>query len=143
MIFAMNIKKVTFFFIVLGLTVGLFAQPVSRFKEGERVVFLGNSITDGGHYHSFIWLYYMTRFPNTNLRIMNAGIGGNTVLDMYKRLDGDVLSKNPTTLVVTFGMNDSGYLEYNGDDGDGFGEEKYRETCENFKLLEKRLKKLG
>lgn len=143
MIFAMNIKKVTFFFIVLGLTVGLFAQPVSRFKEGERVVFLGNSITDGGHYHSFIWLYYMTRFPNTNLRIMNAGIGGNTVLDMYKRLDGDVLSKNPTTLVVTFGMNDSGYLEYNGDDGDGFGEEKYRETCENFKLLEKRLKKLS
>lgn len=39
-----------------------FAQTVKPFKEGERAVFLGNSITDGGHYHSYIWLYYMTRF---------------------------------------------------------------------------------
>ena len=28
------------------------------------MVFVGNSITHGGHYHSFIWLYYMTRFPD-------------------------------------------------------------------------------
>ena len=41
-----------------------FAQTVKPFKEGERAVFLGNSITDGGHYHSYIWLYYMTRFPD-------------------------------------------------------------------------------
>lgn len=41
-----------------------FAQTVKPFKEGDRAVFLGNSITDGGRYHSFIWLYYMTRFPN-------------------------------------------------------------------------------
>ena len=33
-----------------------FAQTVKPFKEGERAVFLGNSITDGGHYHSYIWL---------------------------------------------------------------------------------------
>lgn len=142
MIYTMNItKRFTSIFIALGITVGLFAQPVSQFKEGERVVFLGNSITDGGHYHSFIWLYYMTRFPNRDLRIMNAGIGGNTALDMYKRLDGDVFSKDPTTLVVTFGMNDSGYMEYNGEDGARFGEEKYKETYDNFKLLEERLKK--
>lgn len=120
-----------------------YSQNLHQFKEGERIVFLGNSITDGGRYHSFIWLYYMTRFPNRDLRILNAGIGGNTALDMYKRLDGDVFSKNPTTLVVTFGMNDSGYLEYNGDDGAKFGEEKYRETYENFKLMEERLKGLS
>ena len=35
-----------------------FAQTVKPFKEGDRAVFLGNSITDGGRYHSFIWLYY-------------------------------------------------------------------------------------
>lgn len=136
-------KKIILFFISLTITTGLISQSVSQFKQGERVVFLGNSITDGGHYHSFIWLYYMTRFPNRDLRILNAGIGGNTALDMYKRLDGDVFSKNPTTLIVTFGMNDSGYLEYNGDDGAKFGEEKYRETYENFKLLEGRLKGLS
>ena len=39
------------------------AQTVAPFKDGDRAVFLGNSITDGGHYHSYIWLYYMTRFP--------------------------------------------------------------------------------
>lgn len=136
-------KKIKLFFICLTITGGLFSQSVSQFKEGNSVVFLGNSITDGGHYHSYIWLYYMTRYPNMDLRIMNAGIGGNTVLDMYKRLDGDVCSKNPSTLVVTFGMNDSGYLEYNGEDGARFGEEKYSETYENFKLLERRLQKLS
>ena len=29
-----------------------FAQTVKPFKEGDRAVFLGNSITDGGRYHS-------------------------------------------------------------------------------------------
>ncbi|MGO3653801.1 MAG: hypothetical protein ACTJFN_05470, partial [Sphingobacterium sp.] len=42
------------------------AQQISPFGDGDRVVFLGNSITDGGHYHSFIWLYYLTRFPDMN-----------------------------------------------------------------------------
>ena len=92
------------------------AQTVAPFKDGDRAVFLGNSITDGGHYHSYIWLYYMTRFPYMDLRVMNAGIGGETAGDMYKRLDGDVFSKRPTVLTVTFGMNDTGYMEYNGDD---------------------------
>ena len=44
------------------------AQTVAPFKDGDRAVFLGNSITDGGHYHSYIWLYYMTRFPYMDLR---------------------------------------------------------------------------
>ena len=33
------------------------AQQVLPFKNGDKVVFMGNSITDGGHYHSYIWLY--------------------------------------------------------------------------------------
>ena len=38
-------------------------------------------------------------------------------------------------------MNDSGYMEYNGEEGAQFGEDKYNETYENFKLLESRLKR--
>ena len=137
----MSIKiRITLLLIVFVTAFSMYSQSVSRFSDGERVVFLGNSITDGGHYHSFIWLYYMTRFPNKDVRIMNGGIGGNTALDMYKRLDGDVFSKSPTTIVVTFGMNDTGYFEYNWDNSDQFGEKKYQETYNNFKLLEKRLK---
>ena len=73
---------------------------------------------------------------------MNAGIGGETAGDMYKRLDGDVFSKRPTVLTVTFGMNDTGYMEYNGDDAGAFGEKKYRECYDNFKKMEKRLQTL-
>ena len=119
-----------------------FSQTVKPFEEGERAVFLGNSITDGGHYHSYIWLYYMTRFPNMNLRIFNGGIGGDTAFDMNKRLDGDIFSLNPTALMVTFGMNDSGYFEYNGDKPKEFGEQKYQESIENYQQMEKRFKEL-
>lgn len=118
------------------------AQQIAPFKEGDRAVFLGNSITDGGHYHSYIWLYYMTRLPYMDVRVYNAGIGGETAGDMFKRLDGDVLSKRPTVLTVTFGMNDTGYMEYNGDDARAFGEKRYRECYDNYKKMEKRLQTL-
>lgn len=119
-----------------------FAQTVKPFKEGDRAVFLGNSITDGGHYHSYIWLYYMTRFPNMNLRVFNGGIGGDTAFDMNKRLDGDIFCLEPTVLMVTFGMNDSGYFEYNGDKPKEFGEQKYQESIKNYRQMEKRFKDL-
>src|SRR5690606_8676706 len=104
------ILYVLFFF--LPSTV-LQAQKIKPFVNNDRIVFLGNSITDGGHYHSYIWLYYMTRFPAMNLSVFNAGIGGDRAIDMVERLDGDVFSKQPTVLITTFGMNDSGYFEYN------------------------------
>jgi len=61
---------------------------------------------------------------------------------MNKRLDGDIFSKNPTVLMVTFGMNDSGYYEYNGDNAKEFGEQKYQESIKNFQQMEKRFKEL-
>lgn len=118
------------------------AQEIKPFKEGDRVVFLGNSITDGGHYHSYIWLYYMTRFPEMRLKVFNGGIGGDTAYDMNKRLDNDIFSKDPSVLVVTFGMNDSGYFEYNGDNAKEFGEQKYRESIMNFENMVDRFKGL-
>ncbi|MDR1092030.1 MAG: hypothetical protein LBL79_13220, partial [Prevotella sp.] len=81
------------------------AQEIPSFKDGDRVVFLGNSITHGGHYHSYLWLYYMTRFPDMKLTVFNAGVGGDWAGDMVSRLDGDVFSKRPTVLITTFGMN--------------------------------------
>ena len=119
-----------------------FAQTVKPFKEGERAVFLGNSITDGGHYHSYIWLYYMTRFPDMPIRVFNGGIGGDTASDMNKRLDGDIFAMKPSVLMVTFGMNDSGYFEYNGDKPKEFGEQKYQESIKNYQQMEKRFKDL-
>lgn len=118
------------------------ARQIAPFKDGERAVFLGNSITDGGHYHSYIWLYYMTRFPEMPITVVNAGIGGDTALEMNRRLDNDVFSHDPTVLMVTFGMNDSGYFEHEGENGRQFAREKYDESISNFRHMEQRLKAL-
>ncbi|GGH05557.1 hypothetical protein GCM10007415_47430 [Parapedobacter pyrenivorans] len=128
------------FFFLKGMTAH--AQEITPFANNDRVVFLGNSITDGGHYHSYIGLYYMTRFPAMNLSILNAGIGGDRVIEMVKRLDGDVFSKRPTVLVTTFGMNDSGYFEYNGDEPDKFADEKVKESYDAYQEMEKRYKQI-
>lgn len=116
------------------------AQRIAPFEAGDRVAFLGNSITDGGHYHSYIWLYYMTRFPERDVRIFNVGIGGQTAADMCRRLDGDVFAKRPTVLAVSFGMNDTGYAGYDGDDAEAFGEERYRACLAAFRGMEERLR---
>lgn len=135
-------KIILLLLVITSLSFTLSAQTITPFKDGDRAVFLGNSITDGGHYHSYIWLYYMTRFPHMNLKVYNAGIGGNTAEDMYNRLDTDVFNKHPTVLMVTFGMNDSGYFEYNGDNPQAFGETKYQECFKNYQMMEKRLQQL-
>ena len=122
-----------------GLSVAALAQTVVPFAGGDRAVYLGDSITDGGHYHSYIWLYYMTRFPYMDVKVFNAGIGGNTAGDMFERLDGDVFSKEPTVLMVTFGMNDTGYVEYNQEGADKYGEKRYKECIANFDKIERRL----
>ena len=119
------------------------AQQVSPFKENDRVVFLGNSITDGGHYHSYIWLYYMTRFPEMNLTVLNAGVGGDRAEEMFKRLDGDVFPKNPTVLITTFGMNDTGYFEYNEPGAEEFADKRVQESYDWYKKIESRYKKLN
>jgi len=118
------------------------AQQITPFKDGDRAVFLGNSITDGGHYHSYIWLYYMTRFPDMRLTVLNAGIGGDQASDMVRRLNGDVFAKRPTVLITTFGMNDSGYFEYNGDQPQKFADEKVKASYDAYKQMESRFKEL-
>ena len=118
------------------------AQSVAPFQKGDRVTFVGNSITDGGHYHSYIWLYYMTHFPKMRLWMANCGVGGDTAKEILARFDDDVLTKKPTVLTFTFGMNDTGYYEYNGDDSAAFARRKLEETKTQFALCEEKLKSL-
>ena len=118
------------------------AQSVAPFQKGDRVTFVGNSITDGGHYHSYIWLYYMTHFPQMRLWMANCGVGGDTAKEILARFDDDVLSKQPTVLTFTFGMNDTGYYEYNGADSADFARRKLEEAKQQFALCEEKLKTL-
>lgn len=118
------------------------SQGIAPFRKGDRVTFVGNSITDGGHYHSYIWLYYMTHFPTMRVWMANCGVGGDTAKEILARFDDDVLSKNPSVLTFTFGMNDTGYYEYNGADSAAFARRKFEEAKQLFALCEKKLKSL-
>ena len=118
------------------------SQGIAPFRKGDRVAFVGNSITDGGHYHSYIWLYYMTHFPRMRLWMANCGVGGDTAKEILARFDDDVLAKEPTVVTFTFGMNDTGYYEYNGNDSADFARRKYEETRQRFALCEEKLKSL-
>jgi lysophospholipase L1-like esterase len=116
------------------------AQKVASFKAGDRVVFVGNSITDGGHYHSYIWLYYMTHFPNMRIACFNAGIGGDAIGQIADRFDDDVLSKKPTVLTLSWGMNDSGYFEWHRADAQDVFDKKMVNSYKTYGLIADKLK---
>lgn len=116
------------------------AQSLRPFTDGDRVAFLGNSITEAGYYGSNIWLYYMTRFPERKISIINNGIGGDVVGQMNDRFEQDVLPKKPNILVLTFGMNDSGYAEFNASNASETAKQRIEKSKQNFVLLVNKLK---
>jgi len=116
------------------------AQSLQPFADGDRVTFLGNSITEAGYYGSNIWLYYMTRFPERKISIINAGIGGDVVGQMNDRFEQDVLPKKPNIVVLTFGMNDTGYFEFNAANADQVTKQRIAKSQQNFVLLTNKLK---
>ena len=78
------------------------------FVSGERVVFLGDSITDGGYYISYLQLFDALRHPGSSSVFENAGIGGETAEGGLKRFAWDVAARSPDRVAVMFGMNDLG-----------------------------------
>ena len=110
-------------------------------KEGDRVVFLGDSITEQRLYTTYIEAYALSRHPDWKLTFRNVGWGGDTswlrqrahpeesklfaadavaqqamVEDSVKRgLDRDVLPLKPTFVTVKFGMNDHSYQLFRPD----------------------------
>ena len=95
---------------------GVAAESPSPFalRDGDRVVFYGDSITQDGGYGCFVEEYCRTRFPNLNLRFFNSGVGGDTVRgggsgDIAERLERDVIRMKPTVVTIMLGMNDGRY----------------------------------
>jgi lysophospholipase L1-like esterase len=90
------------------------AEPKDQFffKKGDRIVFLGDSITEQYQYSTYIELYLTTRFPNWKLAFLNAGIGGDTATGGANRFKEHVLAEKPTAITINFGMNDGGYGQF-------------------------------
>jgi lysophospholipase L1-like esterase len=128
------------FLLVFFAAASVKAQQISPFKNGDRVVFMGNSITDGGHYHAYIWLYYMTHFPGMRLWIFNAGIGGDVARQMLERIDSEVFAKKPTVMTLTFGMNDTGYQNLAPAQADSVYRVKVAVCLKYFRLITDTLK---
>lgn len=90
------------------------AQGGFQLKEGDRVVFYGDSITDQRLYTVFAETYVVTRFPHLHVRFVHSGWGGDRVtgggggpIDL--RLKRDVIAFKPTVMTIMLGMNDGGY----------------------------------
>jgi len=85
-------------------------------KAGERVEFIGDSITDCGRrqdpaglgqgYVSVIRNLLAAHRPNCPVEIINRGVGGDRVVDLAARWDEDVLAVAPAWLSISIGIND-------------------------------------
>ncbi len=84
--------------------------PAVTLKKGDRLVFLGDSITQGGGgpkgYVTLIKKALAEKHPDLGVEVINAGISGNKVPDLQRRLQRDVLDKKPTVVVIYIGIND-------------------------------------
>jgi lysophospholipase L1-like esterase len=109
--------------------------------DGDRVVFLGDSITEQKLYTTYIEAYTLARYPTWKLTFRNTGWGGDTswlrqrfhpdeaalfaaaegpqqamVEDAVQRgLERDVLPLHPTVVTIDFGMNDHAYQAFRED----------------------------
>lgn len=85
---------------------GRYAEANKTVKTPTRVVFMGNSITDG-------WWGADSLFFKNN-RLIGRGIGGQTTAQMLVRFRADVINLQPKAVVILAGTNDiaqnNGYI---------------------------------
>ncbi len=100
-------------------TLGTAAHAEGAFylKNGDRVVFYGDSITEQHLYTNWVEDYVVTRFPNLRVDFVNAGVGGDRVSggwagDINVRLKRDLIPFKPTIVTCMLGMNDAAYRPY-------------------------------
>ena len=88
-------------------TVGYAVDPP---QKPQKIVFLGDSVTQAGAgpkgYVTLVRQSIEKDHPQAKIEVIGAGISGNRVPDLEKRLEQDVLSKQPTLVVIYIGIND-------------------------------------
>src|SRR2546426_7668377 len=105
------------FFCLLLFAAAAWAQGDFYLKDGDRVVFYGDSITDQRLYTTFTETYVLTRFPKLDVSFVHSGWGGDRVtggggglIDL--RLRRDVVAYKPTVMTIMLGMNDGSYRAF-------------------------------
>lgn len=82
------------------------------FHDGDRVVIIGDSITEQHLYSNYVEMWIVSRFPKWNISFRNVGIGGDRSTGGNRRFERDVLVHRPTAMTVDFGMNDGNYRAF-------------------------------
>ena len=95
-------------------------EEMPVFQKGARILFQGDSITDGGRnrsgadaamfgsgYQFIIAARYGGRFAGRALVFMNRGVGGDKVTELRARWKKDTLDLKPDILSILVGVNDS------------------------------------
>lgn len=90
------------------------AAPPFYLKNGDRVVFYGDSITAQRLYTRLVEAMVVSRYPNMRVEFYSAGVSGDTVRgghdgNVQTRVERDVAPFRPTVLTVFLGMNDGHY----------------------------------
>jgi lysophospholipase L1-like esterase len=93
------------------------AEGPFAIKEGDRIVFYGDSITDQRLYTTFVETYIVTRFPAMSVTFVHSGWGGDRVTGggggrIDHRLERDVFPYKPSVVTVMLGMNDASYRPF-------------------------------
>ena len=81
-----------------------FADKPVAVKKGDRIVFLGDSITQGGGgakgYITVIKKHLEEHHKDLAVESFNAGISGNKVPNLQAPVEKDVLARKPTIVFI-------------------------------------------
>jgi lysophospholipase L1-like esterase len=103
--------------LLLAVAATAAADDAPALKKGDRIVFLGDSITQAGveekGYVTLVQNTLSDKHKDLGIEVIGAGISGNKVPDLQKRLDKDVIAKKPTLVVIYIGINDVWHGEMN------------------------------
>ena len=88
---------------------GAVEPGIRPFADGERIAFLGDSITAFNHYIAEVQLYMDCVRGEKAPYFMNCGTAGDGVCGAQDRIDCDLSTMRPDRVIVMLGMNDNAY----------------------------------
>lgn len=80
---------------------------MNKFQSGDRVCFVGDSITHKGMFIKQILAYYRKYYPEIKVEFYDCGIAGGNLGNTIKVFEEDIAIYDPTHIVLMIGVNDS------------------------------------
>jgi lysophospholipase L1-like esterase len=104
-----------------GIVSAWAGDDLTAFHAGDRIVFQGDSITDGGRqrtgddfnhimgqdYGYLIAARIGAQLPELHINFLNRGISSSKIIDLKARWQKDVLDLKPDILSILIGVNDA------------------------------------